>query len=171
MIPLRITAGASRVASDPHRLHAVATTPAGPSEPVRSYRSVVVGLPRVMGGSAPALCFSRPAQRLLTLRPACSPSRYRDPLHRRLQRLRCLRRCFDCYRVERTSSRAGLSPAVDQCLSRRTITLHWVAELIAAAAARQEGLFHSTVTLLARFIGCSALAISMVGKIFGRTSV
>ncbi len=32
---------------------------------------------------------------------------------------------------ERTSSRAGLSPAVDQCLSRRTITLHWMAELIA----------------------------------------
>jgi hypothetical protein len=43
---------------------------------------------------------------------------------------RCLRRCLDCYRVERTGSRAGLSPAVDQCFSRRTITLHWVAELI-----------------------------------------
>ena len=31
-----------------------------------------------------------------------------DPLHRRLQRLRCLHRCSDCYRVERSSSRAGL---------------------------------------------------------------
>jgi hypothetical protein len=39
-----------------------------------------------------------------------------DPLHRRLQRLRYLYRCFDCYRAERTSSRAGLSPAVDQRL-------------------------------------------------------
>ena len=32
-----------------------------------------------------------------------------DPLHRRLQRLRCLHRCSDCYRAERSSSRAGLS--------------------------------------------------------------
>jgi len=31
-----ITAGASRVASDPLCLHAVATTPAGPMEPIRS---------------------------------------------------------------------------------------------------------------------------------------
>jgi len=36
-----------------------------------------------------------------------------DPLHRRLRQLRYLHRCFDCYRVERTSSRAGLTPAVD----------------------------------------------------------
>jgi hypothetical protein len=35
-----------------------------------------------------------------------SPS---DPLHRKLRQLRCLRRRFDCYRVERTSSRAELS--------------------------------------------------------------
>jgi hypothetical protein len=55
---------------------------------------------------------SRPTQRLLTLRSACSPSRQCDLLHRRLQQLRCLRHCFDCYRVERTSSRAGLTPAV-----------------------------------------------------------
>ena len=27
-----------------------------------------------------------------------------------------LRRCFDCYRVERTSSLAGLTPAVDHRL-------------------------------------------------------
>ena len=39
-------------------------------------------------------------------------------LHRRLQRLRYLHRCFNCYRVERTSSRAGLSPAEKQRLSR-----------------------------------------------------
>ena len=44
-----------------------------------------------------------------------------DPLHRRLRRLRCLHRRSDCYRVERTSSRAGLSPAVVQRLSRRTV--------------------------------------------------
>jgi len=39
-----------------------------------------------------------------------------DPFHQRLQRLCYLHRCSDCYRVERSSSRAGLSPAVDQHL-------------------------------------------------------
>src|SRR5260370_42649681 len=42
---------------------------------VRSYHSIRFGLPRNRGGSAPALVFSRPAQRLLTLRPARSPNR------------------------------------------------------------------------------------------------
>jgi len=39
-----------------------------------------------------------------------------DSLHQRLQQFRCLHRCSDCYRVERTSSRAGLTPAVDHDL-------------------------------------------------------
>src|SRR5262249_43920117 len=38
--------------------------------------SLGVGLPRLCGGSAPALPVSGPAQRLLALRPACSPSRH-----------------------------------------------------------------------------------------------
>jgi hypothetical protein len=37
-----------------------------------------------------------------------SPS---DPLHRGLRQLCCLRCRLDCFRVERTSSRAGVSPA------------------------------------------------------------
>ena len=37
-----------------------------------------------------------------------------DPLHQRLQQLRCLRYCSDCFWVERTSFRVGLSPTVDQ---------------------------------------------------------
>jgi len=125
LIPTAITAGTSRVAHGPLCLHAVANTPAGRMEFVRSYHSIRFGLPRNRGGSAPALVFSRPAQRLLTLRPACSPSRLCDPLHRRLQQLRCLRCCFDCYRVERTSSRAGLTPAVDH----RLFTTHPVTRL------------------------------------------
>src|ERR1035438_8665182 len=48
-----------------------------------------------------------------------SPS---DPFHRELRPLRCLRRRLDCYRVERTSSRAGVAPAEVQRLSRRTAT-------------------------------------------------
>src|SRR5580658_6800641 len=59
----------------PFALHAVANTPAGRMEFIRSYHSIRFGLPRNRGGSAPALVFSRPAQRLLTLRPARSPSR------------------------------------------------------------------------------------------------
>ena len=49
-----------------------------------------------------------------------SPS---DPLHRKLRQLCCLRRRFDCYRVERTSSRAGVSPAEVQ----RLFTAHFFA--------------------------------------------
>ena len=75
LIHTAITAGTSRVAPGPLCLHAVANTPAGLMEFVRSYDSISFGLPRNRGGSAPALVFSRPAQRLLTLRPARSPSR------------------------------------------------------------------------------------------------
>src|SRR5712692_7750120 len=39
-----------------------------------------------------------------------------DSLHQRLQQFRCLHYCSDCYRVERTSSRTGLTPAVDHHL-------------------------------------------------------
>jgi len=66
--------------------------------------------------SAPAWHVSGPAQRLLALRPACSPTRLRDSLHQRLRRLRFLCRRSDCYRVERTSSRAGVAPAEVQRL-------------------------------------------------------
>src|ERR1700745_4231212 len=48
-----------------------------------------------------------------------SPS---DPLHRELRQLCCLRCRLDCYRVERTSSRAGGAPAVVQRFSRRTVS-------------------------------------------------
>ena len=75
LIHTTVTAGTSRVAYGPLCLHAVANTPAGLMEFVRSYDSTNFGLPSNRDGSAPALRFSRPAQRSLTLRPACSPSR------------------------------------------------------------------------------------------------
>ena len=59
------------------------------------------GLPRNFAGSASALPISGPAQRSLTLRPACSPSPLQNPLHQRLQPLRYLRDCSSCYRPER----------------------------------------------------------------------
>src|ERR1700730_12548982 len=44
-----------------------------------------------------------------------------DPLHRRLRRLCCLHRRSDCYRVERSSSRAGsFTPLWTSAFSRRT---------------------------------------------------
>jgi hypothetical protein len=109
----------------PFCLHAVANTPAGRMEFVRSYDSLRFGLPSNRDGSAPALVFSRPAQRSLTLRPARSPGRLRDPLHQRLQQSRCLHCCSDCYRVERTSSRAGLPPLWTITFSRRTRHLRY----------------------------------------------
>jgi hypothetical protein len=101
-------------------MHVAVNTPAGPMEAVRSYPSISGGLPRGAGASAPALCVSRPARRSLKLQPTCSQSRYNDPLHRRLQRLCYLYRCFGCYRVKRTSSRVGLSPTE----KHRLVTAH-----------------------------------------------
>ena len=120
LIHTAITAGTSRVALGPHCLHAVANTPAGLMEFVRSYDSIRFGLPTTRGGSAPALSVSGPAQRSLTLRPACSPGRHCDPLHQGFSSSRCLHCCSDCYRVERTSSRAGIPPLWTTAFSRRT---------------------------------------------------
>ena len=75
LIPTAITVGVSRVASGLLCLHAVAITPAGPMELVRSSISIVSGLPCETVRSAPAIVFSRHAQRSLTLWPARSPSR------------------------------------------------------------------------------------------------
>jgi hypothetical protein len=120
LIHTAITAGTSRVALGPHCLYAVANTPAGLMEFVRSYDSIRFGFPTTRGGSAPALSVSGPAQRSLTLRPACSPGRHCDPLHQRLQQSRCLHYRSDCYRVERTSSWAGIPPLWTTAFSRRT---------------------------------------------------
>ena len=66
---------ASRVASGLLCVHAIAITPAGSMELVRSSVSIASGLPRETVRSAPAITFSGPAQRSLTLRPARSRSR------------------------------------------------------------------------------------------------
>ncbi len=92
-------------------------------ELVRSYNSIRFGLPTKPGrvGSCITIfgaCLAFTHVTAYTL--AKSPS---DPLQQRLQQSRCLHCCSDCYRVERTSSRAGLTPAVDQRLftARRII--------------------------------------------------
>jgi hypothetical protein len=122
LIHTAITAGTSRVAHGPLCLHAVANTPAGQMEVCSLIHSIHFGLPRNRGGSAPASLFSGPAQRSLTLRPACSPGRLRDPLHQRLQQSCCLHCCSDCYRVERTSSRAGIPPLWTSAFTAHPVT-------------------------------------------------
>src|SRR5258708_12187523 len=79
LIHTAITAGTSRVAYGPHCLHAVANTPAGLMELVRSYRSTNFGLPTNRGGPAPAFSLSRPPPPSPPLPPA-SPPRPPPPL-------------------------------------------------------------------------------------------
>ena len=76
-----------------------------------------VRLPCSEARSSSASVFSGPAQRSLVLRPARSPSRLHDLLHRRLQRLGYPRRRFDCYRPEPGWTTLQLE---DCAFSRRT---------------------------------------------------
>ncbi len=82
LIASAITAGASRVATGQLCLLAVAITPAGLMELVRSYCPINGGPPTKHGGRAPALIVSRPAQRSLHV-TACmlakSPKRPSTP--------------------------------------------------------------------------------------------
>ena len=59
------------------------------------------GLPRIPGGSASALPFSRPARRSLLVTACALAESLRTLFHRKLQPLRCLRGRSDCYRLER----------------------------------------------------------------------
>ena len=61
-------------------VHAIAITPVGPMELVRSSLSIVSGLPCEKVRSAPAIVFSGPAQRSLMLWPARSRSRLQTTL-------------------------------------------------------------------------------------------
>ena len=74
-----LTAWASRVPADFLVMHAVTNTPVEPAGSVALFIPTSSGLPRMTGGSAPTLPFSRPAQRSLALRPACSLSRLTRP--------------------------------------------------------------------------------------------
>src|SRR6266566_175396 len=82
LVTTATTTRVSRVAAGPFCLHAVAITPAGLMELIRSYFSINVGLSQIHGGSAPALIVSRPAQRSLHV-TACmlakSPTRPSTP--------------------------------------------------------------------------------------------
>ena len=115
-----ITAGTSRVAPGPLCLHAVANTPAGPMETCSLIRFHRLRLSPNRRRVGPCIALFE-ACSAFTHVTACtlakSPS---DSLPQRLQQSRCLHCCSDCYRVERTSSRAGLPPLWTTAFSRRT---------------------------------------------------
>ena len=100
----------------PRCLHAVDTTPAGSIEFFARTPPSTSAFPEMSAGRL----LHRTFRGLFSVH-----SRYGlharqvakcDPLHQRLQQFRCLPCCSDCYRVERFSSRVGLSPTVDQRL-------------------------------------------------------
>jgi hypothetical protein len=138
LIRTAITAGASRVASGLLCVHAIAITPAGLMEPIRSYsfhQRRPSPISRWVGSCINRFeaCSAFPHGTACTL--AESPS---DPFHRKLRQLRCLRCRFDCYRVERTSSRAGLAPAEVQ----RLFTAHVIWRFITSRTQIPGGKHH-----------------------------
>ena len=100
-------------------IHAVVSTPAELQSAFVADFLCNAGLPRLSDGSASTSIVSRP-HRAFTCVTACifagSPS---DPFHRRLRRIRCLLRRFDCYWAS-DPSQAGLPPAKIHTHSRRT---------------------------------------------------
>ena len=74
------------------------------------------GLPHASTRSAHTLDFSRPARRVLALRPAGSPHRQAVRLPRRLRRFRHLHRRSDSDWPERPICQAGFAPAEDHRL-------------------------------------------------------
>jgi hypothetical protein len=94
-----------------------------------------IGLPRVRAGRLLHYSFRGLLSVHLCYGLQTRQVALRDPLYQRLQQLRYLHYCSDCYRVERTSSRAGfLIPAMDQHL----FTAHLTPKLAARAAPRKS---------------------------------
>ena len=107
----------------PLYIHAGVITPTEPSGQTSLDVRKTAAFPELWAGRLPQLVVSRPAQRSLAFRPACSPSHLRDPLHQRLRRIRYLLRRSDCYRVERLVPGWESHPLRIAGFSRRTTTL------------------------------------------------
>ncbi len=103
---LTTTAGASRVASDLPLYTCRRQYPGGTVGCTRCclFFSNGGGLPRLTIGSAPALQFSRLAQRSLRVTACILAESPCDPLHRRLRRFRYLRPRSGCYRLKQPLS-------------------------------------------------------------------
>src|ERR1041385_6331264 len=74
------------------------------------------------GGSAPTLPFSRPARRLLALRPACSLSRHATLCHRSVSvKIVASSHRSDCFRLERPFAGWDLHPLEIAVFARHTV--------------------------------------------------
>ena len=117
-------------------IHAVVSTPAELQSASIADFLCNTGLPRLSDRSASASSVSGP-RRAFTCVTACifagSPS---DPFHRRLRRIRCLLRRFDCYWAS-DPSQAGLSPAKIHTHSRRTDRQEYLSSFLLRPLGRQ----------------------------------
>src|SRR2546427_1051463 len=120
LIHTAITAGTSRVAHGPlvhaYRRHYPGRTD-GNCSLVRSHQYQPSPKFRRVGS---CITLFEACSAFTTLRPARSPSRHSDPLHRRLRRLCYLSRRSDCYRVERTAPGRDFHSLWTTAFSRRT---------------------------------------------------
>ncbi len=100
---------------------------------VRPYAPIDCGLPRTYGGSAPALFFSRPAQRSLSLQPARSPSRPKRPSTPEASAASLPPLLLRLLPGGANPFPGGTFPAVDQRLSQRTqvVCIMWWSKTIA----------------------------------------
>ncbi len=107
----------------PSCTHAAANTPAEtPGARVARFPDASC-LPRNNGGSASALCFSRPARRSLALRPACSLSRPKGGPSRRSASVHVVTSMTrsDGFRLERQLAGRASHPLGASALARRTL--------------------------------------------------
>src|SRR5262249_2281078 len=112
--------------------------PAGLLSPATS------AFPRTQMGRRPRRTFRGLIGCSLALRPACSRDRHGGPLRRQLRRLRYLHRRADCYPLERSSCRVGISPTEDLHL----FTAHCVPVSVPPAGYEAgESAFRPTVAL------------------------
>ena len=100
-------------------IHAVVSTPAELQSAFVAGFLCNAGLPRVSVRSASAISVSRPHRAFTCVTARIFAGSPRDPFHRRLRRIRCLLRRFDCYWAS-DPSQAGLPPAEIHTHSRRT---------------------------------------------------
>ena len=105
----------------PSRTHAAVTTPAKTTGARVTRFPVVDSLPRISDGSAFASPFSRPAQRSLALRPACSLTALRRPLTSKcFSPCRYLHEPLRLLPAGATVAGRDLNPLGDGAFSRRT---------------------------------------------------
>ena len=129
----------------------------------------------------PSLHRNYPAATVLRAPPPSQSARHVshelpvDP-HQRLQRSPCLHRCSVCFRVERTSSRAGLTPAEDHHLSTAHAVSWSIRRLLEGPApSRQQNkgnlrrpILPIAANLLVVVFACNAYKASIFGAFFRR---